>query len=346
MLWIDALTPKQALFAKALVDGAPKKVRCTITSRDYSELNQFASRIGLEHLPLGRHGGGDLSEKLRASVERERLLTAFASKEEFDACLCFLSPEASRVSFGLAIAHHACSDAPHSNAPSRLAVPLSSNVFTPFPIRPERWTRYGIESGRVQRYHALDPWVWLRKSRLKARKRIEGRVLIRLEEWFASYFKKGFGVSEVVSRLVDGIKKIGDFEITLLPRYDDQRRWAIREFGKRCVVPRTAVDGAEMIARADLLIGGGGTMTQEAGLLGVPNISYFPSAELDVFSNYYFPKKLSIEARTPSGLLRTALKLLRDIDREKENFLYRAARETGTFEDPVRFIFDRILPQN
>ena len=315
-LWIDALTPKQALFAKALVEGAPKNASCTITSRDYSELNRFASRLGLEHVPIGRHGGGDLLEKLRASVERERALAEFASRQDFDACLCFLSPEASRVSFGLGITHHSCSDSPHSNAPSRLAVPLASSVFTPFPIRKERWTRYGIESSRVHRYRALDPWAWLRKSKVKPTRKVQGRVLIRLEEWFASYFRRGFGVSDVVSRLVDGIEKVGDFEITLLPRYDDQRRWAVGEFGKRCVVPSSAVDGAEMIARTDLLIGGGATMTQEAALLGVPNISYFPSVELDVFKNYYFPKKLSFEARTPSELLRTALKLLRDFDRE------------------------------
>ena len=87
-------------------------------------------------------------------------------------------------------------------------------------------------------------------------------------------------------------------------------------------------------------------MTQEAALLGVPNISYFPSAKLDVFSNYYFPKKLSVEASTPTQLLSAAQFLLKDIDKTKDEFITRATNETKTFEDPIKFIFDTLLTQD
>ena len=86
-------------------------------------------------------------------------------------------------------------------------------------------------------------------------------------------------------------------------------------------------------------------MTQEAALLGVPNISYFPSAKLDVFTRYYFPKKLSVEANTPAKLLNQTFGILKDIEKEKASFLLRAERETSTFEDPVKFIFAR-LPES
>jgi uncharacterized protein len=342
-LWIDTLTPKQALFTKALVERAPSKVKCTVTTRNYSELNKFVSQLDLKHTRIGRHGGGELAEKLRASVERQRQLIPFVSKSGFDYSLCFLSPEASRVSFGLGIKHYICSDSPHSNAPSRLCVPLSEKVFTPFPIQKDRWTRYGVKLAQVQKYHSLDPWAWLKLSKFRATRKAQGRVLIRLEEWFASYFRKGMGVSDVVSRLVAGIRRMGDYEITLIPRYDDQREWATKRFGKICIVPKTTIDGIEAIAKTDLLIGGGATMTQEAALMGVPNISYFPSAKLDVFSNYYFPKKLSVQASTPKQLLDATFSLLKDIEQTKGEFMKRAAEETRTFEDPVQFVFDRLL---
>ena len=83
-------------------------------------------------------------------------------------------------------------------------------------------------------------------------------------------------------------------------------------------------------------------MTQEAALLGVPNISYFPSARLDVFTYYYFPKKLSIEASNQPQLLRETFRLLKNIDTQKKYFMDRAERETSTFQDPVRFIFDKL----
>jgi predicted glycosyltransferase len=199
-----------------------------------------------------------------------------------------------------------------------------------------------MKEEKVLKYHALDPWAWLRASKIRATSSVKGRVLIRLEEWFASYFRKGLGVSDVVSKLVEGINKVGDYEITLVPRYDDQRRWAIKKFGKTCIVPKTTINGPEAIANTDLLIGGGATMTQEAALLGVPNISYFPSAKLDVFSNYYFPRKLSIEASNPKELLSSTFSLLKEIDKEKPRFMERASRETRNFEDPVKFVFARI----
>jgi len=234
------------------------------------------------------------------------------------------------------------SDSPHARAPSKLTVPLSIQLFSPFPILKERWTQYGLRPNQVLRYHALDPWAWLKHSRAKVSSKITGRVMIRLEEWFASYFRDGLGVSSSLSRLLDEIHSIGDFQVILVPRYDDQREWARKEFSQEALVPSGAIDGVEEISQADLVIGGGATMTQEAALLGVPNISYFPSAELDVFSRYYFPRKLSVKASNPSELFKKTTHLLRNIEREKEAFIFRAKGETETFEDPVRFILDRL----
>ncbi len=346
-LWIDALTPKQALFTQAMVRRAPSKAKCIVTARDYSELNKFLTQIKLEHISIGRHGGGLLVEKLKSSIERQRELVEFVSENDFDLSLSYLSPEAARVSFGLGIKHYVASDSPHSNAPSRLAVPLSSGVFTPFVIAKDRWSQYGVPADRVFRYRALDPWAWLVGSKemlgQRRNRSVTGKVIIRLDEWFASYFKRGMGISETLSKLVDVIRSSGDFTILLLPRYDEQRAWARREFGKTCTVPASTVDATSELSDADLLVGGGATMTQEAALLGVPNMSYFPSAKLDVFHNYYFPRKLSIEADGPQDLLSKTQKLLHDIDRQKITFFERARRETRGFEDPVKYIFRRIL---
>jgi len=342
-IWIDALTPKQVLFTSALLkEASPKKHEITVTTRNYSELNKFLLRLGLDYTSIGSHGGGDLREKLSASVKREADLLEFVSKTKFDYSFSFLSPEAARVSFGLGIPHFMSSDSPHAWAPSKLTVPLSRSLFTPFPISRERWTQYGLKPGLVLKYHALDPWAWLQNSAARPTTKIRGKVLIRLEEWFASYFRQGLGVSSVLHKLLDGIHRLGDFEITLVPRYDGQRAWARKEFAEKANVPLDAIDGVEEIAGTDLLIGGGATMTQEAALLGVPNISYFPSAKLDVFSRYYFPKKLSVEATNPKMLLQQTFHILKNLDEVKQIFSQRAKKETSSFEDPVKFIFARL----
>jgi uncharacterized protein len=319
-----------------------KNFEIIVTSRDYSELNKFLLHLGLKTKSIGKHGGKDLFEKLVASVVRENELISFAKDNEFDFSFSFISPEAARVSFGLGIPHIICSDSPHAWAPCRLAVPLCKLLFSPFPISKERWTQYALNPKQVQRYHALDPWAWLKNFKIKVSPKINGKVIIRLEESFASYFRQGLGVSSVLNQLLDGIHEIGDFEITLVPRYDEQRKWAQKEFASKAIVPNDAIDGVEEISEADLLIGGGATMTQEAALLGVPNISYFPSAELDVFSRFYFPRRLSIEASNPKDLVKRTLSLLKKIEKEKPLFVFRANQETASFEDPVDFIFEQL----
>ncbi len=343
-LWIDALTPKQAMFTKAMVTRAPPQFKITVTTRDYSELNQFMHQIKLAHLSFGKHGGGKLLDKLKASIDRENELTAFVSRNDFDFSLSFISPEAARVSFGIGTKHFICSDSPHASAPAKLAVPLASRLFSPFPISKERWMQYGLRESQILCYNALDPWAWLvGKPTLKARpkKRLR-KVVIRLEESLASYMQSGMGISASLERLITLIRKSGDFEIILVPRYDEQRTWARKKFGDKTVVPKTTVDGVELLSNADLVIGGGGTMTQEAALLGIPNISYFPSARLDVFENFYFPEKLSIKASKPSELVMQTQKLVQNLERASHQFASCAKKVTSKFEDPVRFVFRNI----
>jgi uncharacterized protein len=325
-----------------MVENAPSNFECTVTTRDYSELNKFVSTLKLENVCIGKHGGGSLVDKLKASIDRQNELVSFVTKSDFDLSFSYISPEAARVSFGIGMKHFICSDSPHASAPSRLAVPLCSSLFSPFPIPKRRWTQYALKEEQVLKYHSLDPWAWLKHSKIRASRKVSGKVMIRLEEWFASYFKQGKGVSSALSKLIDGIKQLGDYEIMLIARYDEQREWAKKEFGSRCTVPSNAIDGAQEISQTDLLIGGGATMTQEAALLGVPNVSYFPSAKLDVFTYYYFPKKLSVEASNQPQLLRETFRLLKNIDTQKKYFMDRAERETSTFQDPVRFIFDKL----
>ena len=62
--------------------------------------------------------------------------------------------------------------------------------------------------------------------------------------------------------------------IVLLPRNKDQRaRYAER----RVTIPEKPIDGTALLAAADLVVGGGGTMTREAALLGTPTYTVFMS---------------------------------------------------------------------
>jgi hypothetical protein len=64
-------------------------------------------------------------------------------------------------------------------------------------------------------------------------------------------------------------------QVVLLPREEEQ---AVR-YGRGDVVVPPALDGPTLLASVDLVVGGGGTMTREAALLGTPTYTVF-AAEL------------------------------------------------------------------
>jgi uncharacterized protein len=62
----------------------------------------------------------------------------------------------------------------------------------------------------------------------------------------------------------------------LLPRNREQAERYAQSPG--IVIPRTAIDAPSLLAEADLVIGGGGTMTRESALLGTPTYTVFAGA--------------------------------------------------------------------
>jgi predicted glycosyltransferase len=63
--------------------------------------------------------------------------------------------------------------------------------------------------------------------------------------------------------------------IILLPRTDQQRADYEARRVANVIMPRAALDGANLIAAADLIVSAGGTMNREAAALGVPAASVY-----------------------------------------------------------------------
>ncbi|HYG11800.1 MAG TPA: DUF354 domain-containing protein, partial [Pyrinomonadaceae bacterium] len=77
--------------------------------------------------------------------------------------------------------------------------------------------------------------------------------------------------NELFDALLEHLRAQRDARIVLLARTRAQRE----EFGARhgsgnVIMPRAALDGATLIAAADLVVSAGGTMNREAAALGVP----------------------------------------------------------------------------
>src|SRR5205823_11551183 len=92
---------------------------------------------------------------------------------------------------------------------------------------------------------------------------------------------------------VEGVLKWPEVRIVVSPRTDVQRVELSRRLStsERLIMLERVVAGPGLVAAADLVIGGGGTMNREAAVLGVPVWSVFcgPTPSIDA--------QLSVEGR-------------------------------------------------
>jgi predicted glycosyltransferase len=276
LVWLDALTPKQARLAAVFADALEEMGhRAVVTCRDYDYTVSTLRMHGRRPIVVGRHGGAGLRGKLRADAERILgLLDALG--ETPDALVSYPSPSAVRTAFGLGIPVVLFNDTPHAEAACRLACPLASVlVYSEFIPRGEM-ERYVLRSfTRTRRYRGVEELAWILRTRPDPRVpeslglEPSGYVVVRPEERKASYYGGGPDVTSLALRLAArGVR------VVFLPRYRDQ---AERVRGvEKIIVPREAVEGVSLEYYAAAVVTGGGTMAREAALLGVPGINLFP----------------------------------------------------------------------
>ena len=349
--WLDILTPKQANFLGELYHKLEASgIKCFITTREYREVNELLQLNGLKAMAVGRHGGKKLKDKLVESSIRICELAKVIAEQEIDVAVSFSSPEAARVAFGLGIPHYCVSDSPHAEAVSRLTVPLSAKLFTPWIIPAAAWTRYGIKSRDIIKYRALDPVAWLahhRTTNVLDELKLDSSapiVVVRTPEEYASYLSDrnesiASKVTETVSKLVE--VNGTNSQIVILPRYDSQGERFARRFGSRVVVPQHVVDAVSLMHASSVFLGGGGTMTAEAALLGVPVISYYPGEA--TFVERFLIRYGLVERILDSGRIAQRTNAICKSQEFRDFYQKKSMRLMRSMEDPLRTIVRKIV---
>jgi predicted glycosyltransferase len=350
-VWLDVLTPKQAnLFAELHDRLNAKGCKVLVTTRHYREVNELLELRKLKTSKFGRHGGAYLKDKLLESSKRVTALAEFVGDYSPDVAISFSSPEAARVAFGLGIPHYCVSDSPHAEAVCRLTIPLSEKLFTPWVIPSYAWNRYGIRPRDVVRYRALDPIVWISsKNNPKALDELnldltKPVVVIRTSEEFAAYLSDRSAAR--VSTTMDIVANIldlsnGEMQFVVLPRYDEQGEKFSKRFGTRIIVPQHVIDGVSLLRASSVFIGGGGTMSAEAALLGVPVISYYPGDQ--TFVEKFLVKYGLIERILDPGRIAHRTIGISKSREFRDYYRKKSSKLVQTMDDPIRIMLQRIL---
>jgi predicted glycosyltransferase len=231
---------------------------------------------------VGRHYGKKFSAKVMGYPVRVWELLKFLKPQKIDVAVSqssFHSPVVARLlgvrSIYMNDNEHAMGNVPSFLAANTIMVPefLSMEALRKQWANPKKVERYpGVKEGIYlweldQRLQALPP------RAPKARK----TVYVRPEPWTAQYYQ---GSSNFLDELLAGLAK--EVDVVLLPRGKEQGKHYKGERFAGIRVIDTALDIADIAPDCDLFIGAGGTMTREMAVLGIPTISVYQDALLDV----------------------------------------------------------------
>lgn len=350
-IWFDVLTPKQALFCAKIAERLlPLGFTISYTTRSYAEATEKLELLGIQAEIIGKHGGAGVYEKLLASAERVVALAKHVKTINPDIAFAFASPESARVAFGLGIPYFTANDSPHSRFVAQLTIPFALKLFTPW-FMESTWKKHDVPAHKIIPYHGLDPVAWLEEFTPDPQVLRElgltpdsEFVVIRPEEAQASYLH---GIAEeaspvtnpVITRILD---EFPDIDVVVLCRYPIQREAMRKRFGNQIILPDGVVDAPSLLASAVLLVGAGGTMNQEASLLGVPVISCHPGVELDI-ERFLIKKRLLYRLADPYKAAEKAIEILAHHDQFLQDHQARSEKLKREMENPSQVISARLI---
>ncbi len=333
-IWFDILTPKQYLFFEYFIQKLRKQHKILCTSRRYDQVNGIRKFGSINPIIIGKHGGKNSVDKLLASLKRTELLTKKIERNRPDLLISFCSPEASRVAFGLGIPHIAFSDSPHAEAVMRLSLPYAAKLLTPWIIPKSDFEGFGINRKNIISYKAIDAGIIIKNYQKNKQKKINRKkiIVIRPEESEAAYITKKSKTIKIIKKIVD---KFPEEQKIVLSRYKGQTENLRKIFGSDICLFSKPVNGKELLNNTDCFIGSGGTMTAEAGLLGIPTISL--NAVPNRIEDFLVKKRIIVRSENPEKISKEvyqSLNNLQIIKKRKEN----ARKIVTTFEDPYQVL--------
>src|SRR5262245_44196652 len=281
-IWIDLANSPHVPFFRALIPEFAARGHSTeISARDYAQTVELATKAGMLPQVIGCHGRGELPGKAGNLVCRAAALRKWARDRGFDLAVSHNSYAQIAAAAALGIKTVTLMDYEHQPA-NHLAFRLASRVIVPQAFPNAELKKYGASLRQVKRYDGLKEDVYLADfipdpSFVQTLRRLgvtSEDVLIVARPPASEALYHRFA-NELFDKLLRHLNAHPHTKIILLPRTEAQRAEYEKQNLVKVIMPREALDGANLIAAADLVVSAGGTMNREAAALGVPVASIY-----------------------------------------------------------------------
>jgi predicted glycosyltransferase len=274
-VWIDLTnSPHVVVFAPMIERMQARGWEVAVTARAFAQTVELLELHGIRHTVIGHHGGRSRAGKARAAGGRVAAMVRFGRRGRFDAALAHGSTDLPMACAALRIPNTTMFDYEFATLQHSLNCRLASRVLVPDAIPPARLRRFGARPAKLVRYPGLKEEYSLADVRLDpavpAALGLDGTavaVVLRPPADVALYHRFE---NPLFDEILEHVGRRDGVRAVVLPRTPAQADRLRALDLPAVVVPEHAVDGASLVAGADVVVSAGGTMNREAAVLGTP----------------------------------------------------------------------------
>jgi predicted glycosyltransferase len=280
-VWIDlANSPHAPLFAPIARVLEAQGHEVVFTARDHAQTLELAHLQGIAFETVGGWSPAAPGAKARAITERALALRRFARTVSPDVALSHNSYAQIVAARTLGIRAVTAMDFEHQPS-NHVAFRLADTILLPEAIAPGDVRRQGAVARKLRFYPGFKEDIYLGDftpdanilEKLAIEREPDTAVVVtRTPPSGALYHPRHNNLYAEALRTLGGQNHV---RCIVLTRHPDERAALLELALPNLTVPERAVDARSLMYAADLVVGGGGTMTREAARLGVPTASVF-----------------------------------------------------------------------
>jgi uncharacterized protein len=274
-IWVDMSAPAHVLVLRPIIERLRAQGHSVeITSRDYAQTQALLDLHGMQHTPIGQHGGASRLRKAYRLGARTAAMARFGRGREFDLALAHGSNDIAIAARALGIPEANMHDYEYAVTQHHIGCRLARRVMFPESVPLERLRRFGVTPATHFPYPGIKEEYYLYDfepdsgalARLGAD---ESRVVVvvRPPPDVSLYHRKS---NPLFPKVLTRLGQDDEVHAIVLPRTQTQREFIEAMQLPSLIVPPGAVEAQSLVAKADLVVSAGGTMNREAAALGTP----------------------------------------------------------------------------
>ena len=278
-IWFDLTNSPHINFFRQMIEELKAEGHeVVITCRPLANTIDLLDLYKMNYAVVGKHYGKSSCKKAMGFFVRVNQLRKFLKKAKVDVGISqssFYSPIAGKLA-GVPTIY--TNDNEHA-AGNKISFLFAKRIFVPEFIPKENVTNALVKEKKVMQYPGVKEgiYLWKKYKGFKLDTSKLNKIYIRTEPQLAQYYNSK-------QNFMDGIiKELKDkYEVVILPRTTDQAEYYSMEEFKGVTVCKKPLPFEEIAKDCLLFIGAGGTMTREMAVIGIPTISVYQDALLDV----------------------------------------------------------------